>query len=154
MSEIRMLGGLSLKKTKKLLTGIVSATMVTSLAACGEEEELSLPPVPDDNSCAEWEWDYDDEVWECDDIDSPHFGYYYFAGRAFKSKSDLYKSSAYKSYRSGSTYEESSSSTSSSGSTYKGNSSSTSSSSKSSSPSSSTSKSSGFGSGSKGGFGG
>ncbi|WP_243385260.1 aminotransferase yhxA [Bacillus kexueae] len=119
---------MELEKTKKLLTGIISATMVTSLTACSEDEEYSLPPVPEDDSCTEWEWDMDDGVWECDDIDSPHFGYLYFMGKAYKSKSSLYGSSDYKAYKGSSSFK---------GST-----------------SGSTSKSSGFGSGSKGGFGG
>ncbi|WP_243290883.1 aminotransferase yhxA [Bacillus sp. FJAT-47783] len=116
-----------MKKTSKLLTGIVSATMVTSLAACSEEE-VSLPPVPEDDSCTEWEWDDDDGVWECDDFDSPHYGHYYYGGRTFSSKSSLRKDSAFKSYQSSSSF--------------KGN------------VGSSKSTSSGFGSGSKGGFGG
>lgn len=118
-NELCRVGGFSLKKTKKLLTGIVSSAMVVGTAGCSNDS--SLPPVPDDPACEEWEWDADDGVWECDDVDSPHFGHYFYGGKFFSSKKSLYNHSAYQRYKSSSSF--------------KGG-------------------SSGFGSGTKGGFGG
>ncbi|WP_273123817.1 hypothetical protein ACNRWW_06040 [Metabacillus sp. HB246100] len=90
-------------KTKKLVTGIVSATMITATATgCGNEE--ALPPVPEGSDCEDWEWEADEGVWECDDDDSRYFGHYYYGGAFFPSKSKLKASSAYKSYKSSSTY--------------------------------------------------
>ena len=108
-----------MKKTKKLLSGIVSTAMITGLTACSDNS--SRPPVPDDASCDDWEWDANDGVWECDDEDSQRYGHYFYGGSYYSSKKNLHASSAFKSYKSGSSI--------------KGG-------------------SSGFGSGSKGGFGG
>jgi hypothetical protein len=90
-----------LSKTNKLLTGIISATMITA-AGCNNDE--SLPPVPEGTDCGDWEWEAEEGVWECDDYDSPHFGYFYYGGKLFSSKSSLKSSSAYKSYRSSSSF--------------------------------------------------
>jgi len=144
------------------MKGILSATVVAGMAGCGAEEEpfystepdrnigygedgMVIPPVPDDAACEEWEFDLDDGVWECDDIDSSYYGHYFYAGKYYKSVSSLKKSSSYKG----------SSSTTSNSSINKSNSSSNSTVRSSSGSSSSTVKgSSGFGSGTKGGFGG
>lgn len=106
-----------MKKTKKLLTGIISAAMVTVGSGCGQQ---SLPPLPEDENCKDWEWEDDEGVWECDDDDSTYYGHYFYGGKYYSTKKLLSASSAYKSYKSSSSF--------------KG--------------------SSGFGSGSKGGFGG
>jgi hypothetical protein len=87
-------------KTNKLLTGVISATMITA-TGCGSEE---LPPVPEDTECGDWEWEADEGVWECDDYDSPHFGYFYHGGKMFSSKSGLKASSVYKNYKSSSSF--------------------------------------------------
>jgi uncharacterized membrane protein YgcG len=86
-----------LSKTNKLLTGIISATMITA-AGCGNNE--SLPPVPEDTDCGDWEWEADEGVWECDDDYSSHYGHYFYGGRFYSTKSRLKTSSAYKSYKS------------------------------------------------------
>lgn len=108
-----------MKKTKKLLSGIVSAAMMTGMTACSND--TSRPPAPNDNSCDDWEWDSDDGVWECDDQHSSRYGHYYYGGSYYSSKKNLLASSSFKSYKSSSSF--------------KG-------------------RSSGFGSGTKGGFGG
>ncbi|MCH1624288.1 hypothetical protein [Fredinandcohnia quinoae] len=74
------------------------------------------PPMPDTDSCNDWEWDENLGVWECDDDDSNYRGHYFYGGSFYKGSKKLKASSSYKSYKS----------------SYK----------------------SGFGSGSKGGFGG
>lgn len=75
--------------------------MITA-AGCNNDE--SLPPVPEGTDCGDWEWEAEEGVWECDDYDSPHFGYFYYGGKLFSSKSSLKSSSAYKSYRSSSSF--------------------------------------------------
>jgi hypothetical protein len=84
------------RKTKKVLAGAVTA-FAASVAGCGSQE--SLPPVPEDLECNDYEFDYDEGVWECDDRTSPHFGYYYFAGRMFSTLAGLHADSSYKNYR-------------------------------------------------------
>ncbi|MBB6443915.1 aminotransferase yhxA [Bacillus benzoevorans] len=108
-----------MSKTKLLLTGIVSAAVIIGVTNCSNNS--SQPKMPDDPSCDDWEWDDDDGVWECDDEYSSHYGHSYHGGKYYSSKSNLYKDSSYKSYKSSSSFK---------------------------------SSSSGFGSGSKGGFGG
>ncbi|MBU7591624.1 MULTISPECIES: hypothetical protein [Metabacillus] len=90
-----------MSKTNKLLTGIISATMITA-AGCGNNE--SLPPVPEDTDCGDWEWEADEGVWECDDDYSSHYGHYFYGGRFYSTKSSLKTSSAYKSYKSSSSF--------------------------------------------------
>lgn len=63
-----------------------------------------IPPVPEDQSCVEWEWDLDDGVWECEDDGSSYYGHYYYGGRYYSSKPDLYKSTEYINYKNSSTF--------------------------------------------------
>lgn len=74
------------------------------LSASGCNNEESLPPVPEGTDCGDWEWESDEGVWECDDVDSPHFGYYFFAGRMFSSLTSLRSNSAYQNYKSSSSF--------------------------------------------------
>ncbi|KGM44621.1 hypothetical protein P9D43_10125 [Neobacillus niacini] len=112
-----------MKKTQWLISGVLTSLMAgTTLAGCSQAQDL--PPVPEDTDCADWEWDDDEGVWQCDDNRSSHYGHFFYGGMFFHSRSALLNSSAYKSYRSSKSYKSSSS--------FKG----------------------GFGSGSKGGFGG
>ncbi|WP_412917727.1 hypothetical protein [Metabacillus sediminilitoris] len=62
-----------MSKTTTLITGILSASMITA-AGCNNE---SLPPVPEGTDCNDWEWEDDEGVWECDDYDSSHYGYFF-----------------------------------------------------------------------------
>jgi hypothetical protein len=99
-----------LKKTKKVMVGITSTALLLGISGCsGSNQDKSsgsytvddddLPPVPDDQNCTDWEWDLDDGVWECEDGGSRYYGHYFYGGRYFKSKPDLYKYSAYKNYK-------------------------------------------------------
>ncbi|MGM7723250.1 hypothetical protein [uncultured Metabacillus sp.] len=90
-----------MKKTNKLLTGIISATMMT-ISGCSNNE--SLPPVPEGTDCDDWEWEADEGVWECDDDTSSHYGHYYYGGKFYNSKSSLTASSTYKSYKSSTSF--------------------------------------------------
>ncbi|MCF6137331.1 hypothetical protein [Pseudalkalibacillus berkeleyi] len=85
-------------KTKKLMTGVLSTVVATSMTGCGNQQ--SLPPEPDDPNCDEWEWEAEDGVYECEDFDSDYNGYLFYAGAYYMTKSKLKKSSAYKKYRS------------------------------------------------------
>ncbi|RUL56879.1 MULTISPECIES: hypothetical protein [Lysinibacillus] len=83
-----------LKKTKKMMMGVVSATLVTSLAGCGSDR----PAKPTGYDCDDWEWDSDAGTYYCDDDDSTHSGGYYHGGTMYKSKKALQSSSAYQTY--------------------------------------------------------
>ncbi|WP_349407325.1 hypothetical protein [Pseudalkalibacillus sp. SCS-8] len=84
-------------KTKKLMTGVLSTVVASSMTGCSQQ---SLPPEPDDPDCNEWEWEADEGVYECEDRDSDYYGHYFYAGKYYKTKNLLKKSSAYKKYRS------------------------------------------------------
>lgn len=108
-----------MKKTQTVMAGISSAALMLGLAGCGSsaqeqyDEESDLPPVPDDQSCSEWEWDIDDGVWECEDSSSGHYGHYYYGGRYYSSKPMLNKSQDYMNYKNSASFKGSSSSVSS-----------------------------------------
>ncbi|MCA1029443.1 hypothetical protein LCL95_00195 [Bacillus timonensis] len=88
-----------MKKTKKLMSAVLSGVMVTSTAACGNAQ-TDLPPVPDTDECRDWDWDDELGVWECDDERSRYYGGFFYGSKFFKTKSALTSSSAYKSYKS------------------------------------------------------
>ncbi|MDF0725602.1 aminotransferase yhxA [Cytobacillus sp. S13-E01] len=89
-------------KTKKLLTGIISAAMVTSVAGCNNQQ--SLPPEPTDEECRDWEWDGEDGVWECDDRNSPRYGHFFYGGMFFASRSLLRSNSSFQNYKSSNSF--------------------------------------------------
>ncbi|MEW8985666.1 MAG: hypothetical protein AB2401_01385 [Bacillus sp. (in: firmicutes)] len=68
------------------------------------DDQDDLLPIPEDEACAEWEWDYDDGVWECEDSNSSFFGHYFYAGTYYNNKSNLYNSSAYIDYQNSAEY--------------------------------------------------
>ena len=90
-----MKGGESrLNKTKKMMTGVLAAALVTSISACGQDR----PPEPTGTDCDDWEWDKKTGTYYCDDNHSSHAGGYYHGGRFYPTKKALKSSSAYKSY--------------------------------------------------------
>ncbi|MBI0578859.1 hypothetical protein IEC97_15950 [Neobacillus cucumis] len=89
-----------MKKTQWLITGVLTSLVAGTISGCSQD----LPPKPDDKRCADWEWDDDQGVWQCDDTHSGYYHHYYHGGSFFKSKSALHKSSAYKSYKSSSSF--------------------------------------------------
>lgn len=89
-----------MKKTQWLITGVLTSLIAGTLTGCSQE----LPPKPDDNRCSDWDWDDEEGVWECDDTHSRYFGHYFYGGTFYKNKSALLNSSAYKSYKSSSSF--------------------------------------------------
>lgn len=89
-------------KTKKMATGLLVAALSFSLSGCGTNS--ALPPEPDSQECDDWDWDYELGVYQCDDVDSPNYLAYFYAGRMFKSKSSLTSNSNYKNYTNSSTF--------------------------------------------------
>src|SRR6478752_1207274 len=59
---------------------------------------------PKDKSCDKWKWDEDTQTYYCSDSSSSHSGSYYHGGRYYGSKKQLTSSSAYKSFKSSSSY--------------------------------------------------
>lgn len=90
-------------KTRKVMAGITSTALTFGLAGCGTNN-ADIPPPPEDESCRDWDWDDEDGIWECDDSTSRYFGYYYFGGLFYASKSSLLRSNAYQSYKNSSSY--------------------------------------------------
>ncbi len=56
-----------MKKTKIMMTGVLAAATLASLAACGEERGYSAPTGTD---CDDWEWDKSTGTYYCDDNQS------------------------------------------------------------------------------------
>ncbi len=92
-----------MSKTRKVMVGISSTVLMLGLTGCGSEAQ-ELPPIPENTGCSDWEWDYDDGVWECDDYDSHYYGHSYYGGRYYSSKSNLYKSKDYIAYKNSSSF--------------------------------------------------
>lgn len=98
-----------MNKTKKVMAGISSTALMLGLAGCGSSQDpyanVEIPPAPEDTGCAEWEWDLDDGVWECEDSGSGYYGHYFHGGRYYSSKSNLYKSNSYSNYKKSSSFQ-------------------------------------------------
>lgn len=102
-----------MSKTKRMMVGITSTAMMLGLTGCTSAEyvEEDIPDPPEDTSCSDWEWDAEDGVWECDDSTSTYYRSYFYGGTYYKDKKSLYASSAYKTYKSSSSFKGSSGST-------------------------------------------
>jgi hypothetical protein len=87
-----------MNKTKRMMIGVLTTLMASSLVACNTNDE-SLPPRPNDQDCDDWEWDSDTGTYVCDDDDSTHYRHYYHGGSYYPSKRSLKKSPSYKSYQ-------------------------------------------------------
>lgn len=81
-------------KTDKLLKGIFGTSLALStLSGCGDEltsiqeNETSLLPPAEEADCDTWEWDEEEEVYQCVEHDSPRYGHYYSGGNWFPTKS-------------------------------------------------------------------
>lgn len=79
-----------------MMSGVLTAALVTSLAACGQ----SQPEEPTGTDCDDWDWDEDTGTYICDDDTSSRSGFYYYGGAFYATKKALKKSSSYKSYSS------------------------------------------------------
>lgn len=96
-----------MRKTQKIIAGLSSTALAFGLTGCGTDEQAAQPgpdEMPQDSSCAEWEWDSEDGVWECDDSRSPYYGHFFYGGIFYKTKSLLKSSSAYQNYRNSSAF--------------------------------------------------
>lgn len=89
-----------MSKTKLMMTGVIASLTAVGLTGCAEE----LPPQPKDTACSDWDWNEKDGVYECDDNDSSHYGHSYYSGKYYSNKSALRSSSAFKSYKSSSSF--------------------------------------------------
>ncbi|WP_080847951.1 aminotransferase yhxA [Cytobacillus gottheilii] len=89
-------------KTKLVMAGITATALTIGLSGCSSQAEV--PPPPTDTDCDDWEWDDDDGVYECDDDHSRHYGHFFYGGTFYKGKNALLNSSAYKSYKSSSSF--------------------------------------------------
>lgn len=83
-----------MNKTKKMMTGVLTAALVTSLAACGQDR----PPKPTGYDCDDWDWDKETGTYYCDDSRSSYHGSYYHGGSFYSNKKTLKSSSIYQSY--------------------------------------------------------
>ncbi|MFB2347366.1 MULTISPECIES: hypothetical protein [Priestia] len=93
-----------MSKTKKMMAGVLTTALMTSLVACGSTDQ-ARPAKPKDKSCDKWKWDEDTQTYYCSDSSSSsHSGSYYHGGRYYGSKKQLTSSSAYKSFKSSSSY--------------------------------------------------
>lgn len=117
-----------MSKTKKVMAGISATALMMGLVGCNGSQQSApdrnwdegdstnedqdwasgegqdIPPVPEDTSCSDWEWDAEDGVWECDDSRSPYFGHFFFGGMFFANRSMLYKSNDYMNYKNSSSF--------------------------------------------------
>ncbi|MGG0176728.1 hypothetical protein [Gottfriedia acidiceleris] len=93
-----------------------------------EETEFAYTDseMPDDENCSDWEFDYEDNIWICDDSSSSFYRNFFFLGSFFATKNMLYSNNDFNQYKSAGIIKETNSSV----------------------------KKSGFGSGVSGGFGG
>ncbi|MDM8150372.1 hypothetical protein SAMN04487776_103297 [Priestia megaterium] len=92
-----------MSKTKKMMAGVLTTALMTSLVACGSTDQ-ARPAKPKDKSCDKWKWDENTQTYYCSDSSSSHSGSYYHGGRYYGSKKQLTSSSAYKSFKSSSSY--------------------------------------------------
>jgi hypothetical protein len=88
------------KKTQWLITGVLTTLVTGTLSGCSDD----LPPKPEDTACADWDWDDEQGVWQCDDNNSRYYGHFFYGGAFYRSKSSLLKSPSYKSYQSSSSF--------------------------------------------------
>ncbi|MDG4655725.1 aminotransferase yhxA [Ectobacillus antri] len=82
-----------MKKTNKVLLSVM-----TIAGATGCSNETTLPPKPNDSQCRDYEFDYDEGVWECDDSSSAYYRHYYYGGNRYATRSELRKDANYKKY--------------------------------------------------------
>ncbi len=97
-----------MSQTKKMVSGVASIALVSmGLAGCSDSASATQPPLPQDSGCSDWEYDWNDGVYECDDSSSSHYRSYYHGGKYYASKSSLHDSSSYKQYKNSSSFKSS-----------------------------------------------
>jgi len=67
-----------------------------------EETEFAYTDseMPDDENCSDWEFDYEDNIWICDDSSSSFYRNYFFLGSFFATKNMLYSNNEFNQYKS------------------------------------------------------
>ena len=56
--------------------------------------------MPDDENCSDWEFDYEDNIWICDDSSSSFYRNFFFLGSFFATKNMLYSNNDFNQYKS------------------------------------------------------
>lgn len=56
--------------------------------------------MPDDENCSDWEFDYEDNIWICDDSSSSYYRNFFFLGSFFATKNMLYSNNDFNQYKS------------------------------------------------------
>ncbi|MFD4703520.1 hypothetical protein ACFWM3_01510 [Gottfriedia sp. NPDC058432] len=56
--------------------------------------------MPDDENCSDWEFDYEDNIWICDDSSSSYYRNFFFLGSFFATKNMLYSNNEFNQYKS------------------------------------------------------
>ncbi|MEH7399658.1 MULTISPECIES: hypothetical protein [Bacillaceae] len=56
--------------------------------------------MPDDENCSDWEFDYEDNIWICDDTSSSFYRNFFFLGSFFATKNMLYSNNDFNQYKS------------------------------------------------------
>ncbi|UPM55167.1 hypothetical protein [Gottfriedia acidiceleris] len=56
--------------------------------------------MPDEENCSDWEFDYEDNIWICDDSSSSFYRNYFFLGSFFATKNMLYSNNDFNQYKS------------------------------------------------------
>ncbi|WP_056472352.1 hypothetical protein [Bacillus sp. FJAT-25509] len=56
--------------------------------------------MPDDENCSDWEFDYEDNIWICDDSSSAYYRNFFFLGSFFATKNMLYSNNDFNQYKS------------------------------------------------------
>ncbi|MEH7451786.1 hypothetical protein [Gottfriedia acidiceleris] len=67
-----------------------------------EETEFAYTDseIPDDENCSDWEFDYEDNIWICDDSSSSFYRNFFFLGSFFATKNMLYSNNDFNQYKS------------------------------------------------------
>ncbi len=67
-----------------------------------EETEFAYTDseMPDDENCSDWEFDYEDNIWICDDSSSSFYRNFFFLGSFFTTKSMLSSNNDFNQYKS------------------------------------------------------
>ncbi|PGS56470.1 hypothetical protein [Bacillus sp. AFS041924] len=61
---------------------------------------IQTQKIPDDENCSDWEFDYEDNIWICNDSSSSYYRNYFFLGTYFATKNMLHKNNEFTQYKS------------------------------------------------------
>lgn len=89
---------------KGILVVASAAGLTFGMAGCSDGSSVQQPPKPKDSGCQNWKFDDQKGVWKCQQSNAGHAGAFYYGNRYYSSANDLTSSSAYKSYKSSSSF--------------------------------------------------